>query len=159
MSETMTLEDLAPLKGETAAPQARVYEKKVDAQGRAYATGKRKDAVARVWVKQGPGKIVINGKDYTAYFARPVLQMILKQPLVAAKREGQYDVTCTVSGGGLSGQAGAVRHGISIALTRYEPELRSILKKGGFLTRDSRVVERKKYGRRKARRSFQFSKR
>jgi small subunit ribosomal protein S9 len=159
MSEIMTLEDLAPLKGDTPTPQARVYEKKVDAQGRAYATGKRKDAVARVWVKQGPGKITINGKDYVAYFARPVLQMILMQPLVASKREGQFDVVCTVSGGGLSGQAGAVRHGISKALTRYEPELRSVLKKGGFLTRDARTVERKKYGKAKARRSFQFSKR
>ena len=159
MSETMTLEDLAPLKAEASAPQARVYEKKVDAQGRAYATGKRKDAVARVWVKRGPGKITVNGKDHVAYFARPVLQMILKQPLVTSKREGQYDIVCTVSGGGLSGQAGAVRHGISIALTRYEPELRGVLKKGGFLTRDARTVERKKYGRAKARRSFQFSKR
>ena len=115
MSETMTLEDLAPLKTPTAAPETRVYEKKVDAQGRSYATGKRKDAVARVWVKRGPGKITINGKDHAAYFARPVLQMILKQPLVTAKREGQYDIVCTVSGGGLSGQAGAVRHGISRA--------------------------------------------
>ena len=159
MSETMTLEDLAPLKGDAGAPQARVYEKKVDAQGRAYATGKRKDAVARVWVKRGLGKIPINGKDHAAYFARPVLQIILKQPLVTSKREGQYDIVCTVSGGGLSGQAGAVRHGISIALIRYEPELRSVLKKGGFLTRDARTVERKKYGKRKARRSFQFSKR
>jgi small subunit ribosomal protein S9 len=159
MSETMTLEDLAPLKPAAAAPETRVYEKKVDAQGRSYATGKRKDAVARVWVKRGPGKITINGKDHVAYFARPVLQMILKQPLVTAKREGQYDIVCTVSGGGLSGQAGAVRHGISIALTRFEPELRSVLKKGGFLTRDARTVERKKYGRAKARRSFQFSKR
>jgi len=109
MSETMTLEDLAPLKTGIGTPQARVYEKKVDAQGRAYATGKRKDAVARVWVKRGPGKITINGKDHAAYFARPVLQMILKQPLVTSKREGQYDIVCTVSGGGLSGQAGAVR--------------------------------------------------
>jgi small subunit ribosomal protein S9 len=159
MSETMTLEDLAPLKGDTAAPQARVYEKKIDAQGRAYATGKRKDAVARVWVKRGPGKITVNGKNHVAYFARPVLQMILKQPLVAAKREGQFDIVCTVSGGGLSGQAGAVRHGISKALTRFEPELRGVLKKGGFLTRDARTVERKKYGRRKARRSLQFSNR
>ena len=155
----MTIEDLAPLKGDTAAPAARVYEKIVDAQGRAYATGKRKDAVARVWAKRGSGKITINGKDHATYFARPVLQMILKQPLVTSKREGQYDIVCTVSGGGLSGQAGAVRHGISIALTRYEPELRSVLKKGGFLTRDARTVERKKYGRAKARRSFQFSKR
>ena len=159
MSETMTFEDLASLKAEPAAPQAPVYEKKVDAQGRAYATGKRKDAVARVWLKRGPGKITVNGKDHVAYFARPVLQMILMQPLVASKREGQFDVVCTVSGGGLSGQAGAVRHGISKALTRYEPELRSVLKKGGFLTRDARTVERKKYGRAKARKSFQFSKR
>jgi small subunit ribosomal protein S9 len=156
-TEVRSLEDLGGLQSE-AAP-ARVYERKVDGQGRAYATGKRKDAVARVWVKQGPGKITVNGRDHVAYFARPVLQMILKQPLVAAKREGQFDVICTVSGGGLSGQAGAVRHGISIALTRFEPELRSILKKGGFLTRDARVVERKKYGKAKARKSFQFSKR
>ena len=159
MSETMTLEDLAPLKGDAGAPQARVYEKKVDAQGRAYATGKRKDAVARVWVKRGPGKITINGKDHAAYFARPVLQMILKQPLVTSKREGQYDIVCTVSGGGLSGQAGAVKHGIAQALSKFEPKLRAAVKAAGFLTRDPRVVERKKYGRAKARRSFQFSKR
>ncbi|HUW74202.1 MAG TPA: 30S ribosomal protein S9 [Methyloceanibacter sp.] len=160
MSETTTLEDLAQLKGEGEAPvPERVYEKKIDPQGRAYATGKRKDAVARVWVKQGPGKIIVNGKDHSAYFARPVLQMILKQPLVTAAREGQFDVICTVSGGGLSGQAGAVRHGISKALTRYEPELRGVLKKAGFLTRDARTVERKKYGKAKARKSFQFSKR
>ena len=130
-TEVRTLEDLGPLKGDAvAAPQARVYEQKLDAKGRAYATGKRKDAVARVWVKQGPGKITVNGKDHAAYFARPVLQMILKQPLVTAKREGQYDIICTVSGGGLSGQAGAVRHGISKALTRYEPELRGVLEEG-----------------------------
>ena len=164
MSETMTLEDLASLKdgdevADVTATPERVYEKKVDAQGRAYATGKRKDAVARVWVKQGPGKITVNGKDQLTYFARPVLRMILMQPLVAAAREGQFDVVCTVSGGGLSGQAGAVRHGISIALTRFEPELRGVLKKGGFLTRDARTVERKKYGKAKARKSFQFSKR
>jgi small subunit ribosomal protein S9 len=159
MRETRTLEGLSALQGETAPPPQRVYERKVDEKGRAYATGKRKDAVARVWVKQGSGKITINGKDHAAYFARPVLQMILRQPLVAAKRDGQYEVICTVSGGGLSGQAGAVRHGIALALTHSEPELRSVLKKGGFLTRDSRVVERKKYGKRKARRSFQFSKR
>jgi small subunit ribosomal protein S9 len=158
MATLQSLADLG-LSAETAAPEAPKHVKKIDAQGRAYATGKRKDAVARVWVRPGPGKITVNGKDHTAYFARPVLQMILKQPLVAAKREGQYDIECTVSGGGLSGQAGAVRHGISIALTRYEPELRGVLKKGGFLTRDSRVVERKKYGKAKARRSFQFSKR
>ncbi len=136
-----------------------VYEQKLDAQGRAYATGKRKDAVARVWIKPGNGKVTVNGKEYREYFARPVLQMILQQPIIAAERKDQYDVVATVSGGGLSGQAGAVRHGISQALTHYEPELRSVLKKGGFLTRDSRVVERKKYGKAKARRSFQFSKR
>jgi len=160
--EVRSLEDLGPLKGEgggEVVSTAPVYEQKLDAQGRSYATGKRKDAVARVWVKQGPGKITVNGKDHAIYFARPVLQMILKQPLVAAKRDSQYDIICTVSGGGLSGQAGAVRHGISKALTRYEPELRSVLKKGGFLTRDARTVERKKYGKAKARRSFQFSKR
>jgi len=160
MSETNTLEDLAQLQSESDAPAAeRVYVRNVDAQGRAYATGKRKDAVARVWVKQGPGNITVNGKDHATYFARPVLQMILKQPLVTAARDGQIDVVCTVSGGGLSGQAGAVRHGISKALTHFEPELRSVLKKAGFLTRDARTVERKKYGRAKARRSFQFSKR
>ena len=130
-----------------------------DELGRAYATGKRKDAVARVWVKPGSGKIIVNDKDFTAYFARPVLQMVLRQPIVATDRDGQFDIIATVAGGGLSGQAGAVRHGISKALTYYEPGLRSILKKGGFLTRDSRTVERKKYGRAKARRSFQFSKR
>jgi len=161
MSETKTFEDLGVLKGGEAAavPSAPVYTQKLDAQGRAYATGKRKDAVARVWVKQGPGKITVNGKDHAAYFARPVLQMILKQPLQAANRLSQFDVMATVRGGGLSGQAGAVRHGISKALTRYEPELRGVLKKGGFLTRDARTVERKKYGKAKARRSFQFSKR
>ena len=157
--EARTLDDLSALKGEAPAAAERVYEQKLDAKGRAYATGRRKDAVARVWVKPGAGKITVNGKDHIAYFARPVLQMILKQPLVASKRDTQFDIVCTVSGGGLSGQAGAVRHGISRALTRYEPELRGVLKKGGFLTRDSRVVERKKYGRMKARRSFQFSKR
>ena len=158
MAETVqSLEGLASLK--TAAPDAPKHEKKVDAQGRAYATGKRKNAVARVWIKPGAGKISVNTKDFAAYFARPVLQMLLKQPLQAADRLSQFDVTATVSGGGLSGQAGAVRHGISKALTYYEPELRPVLKKGGFLTRDSRVVERKKYGRVKARRSFQFSKR
>ena len=158
-TEVKTLEDLAPLGSNADAAPERVDEQKVDAQGRAYATGKRKDAVARVWVKRGPGQITVNGKDHVAYFARPVLRMILKQPLVAAGREGEFDVICTVRGGGLSGQAGAVRHGLSLALTRFEPELRGVLKKGGFLTRDSRVVERKKYGKAKARRSFQFSKR
>jgi len=160
MAETKTFEDLAVLKGsEPATPTAPVYTQKIDAQGRAYATGKRKNAVARVWIKPGAGKISVNTKDFAAYFARPVLQMLLKQPLQAVNRLRQFDVTATVSGGGLSGQAGAVRHGISKALTYYEPDLRPTLKKGGFLTRDSRVVERKKYGKMKARRSFQFSKR
>jgi small subunit ribosomal protein S9 len=160
MSETKTFEDLGALKGGTAEPAATpVYTQKLDGQGRAYATGKRKDAVARVWIKPGAGRITVNAKDFAQYFARPVLQMLLKQPLQAANRLSQFDVMATVSGGGLSGQAGAVRHGISKALTYYEPELRGVLKKGGFLTRDSRVVERKKYGRVKARRSFQFSKR
>ncbi|MCD7108859.1 30S ribosomal protein S9 [Rhizobium sp. DKSPLA3] len=142
-----------------ASNAAPVHVKKIDAQGRSYATGKRKNAVARVWVKPGSGKITINGKAYPEYFARPVLQMILRQPIFAAARDGQFDIDATVAGGGLSGQAGAVRHGISKALTYYEPGLRAVLKKGGFLTRDSRVVERKKYGKAKARRSFQFSKR
>ncbi|MCK9550923.1 30S ribosomal protein S9 [Aquamicrobium sp.] len=144
---------------QASQPAAPVHVQKLDKSGRAYATGKRKDAIARVWVKPGSGKITINGKEYDKYFARPVLQMILNQPLVAASRVDQYDIVATVAGGGLSGQAGAVRHGISKALTYYEPTLRGVLKKGGFLTRDSRVVERKKYGRAKARRSFQFSKR
>ena len=134
-------------------------EPKLDSKGRAYATGKRKDAVARVWLKPGSGRFQINGKDGDAYFARPVLRMILRQPFQTASRTDQFDVFCTVSGGGLSGQAGAVRHGISRALVNYEPGLRPVLKKGGFLTRDARVVERKKYGRHKARRSHQFSKR
>jgi len=159
-ADSKTLESLSALKGsETPAASAPIYTQKVDAHGRAYATGKRKNAVARVWIKPGAGKITINAKDFAQYFARPVLQMLLKQPLQAANRLSQFDVMATVSGGGLSGQAGAVRHGISKALTFYEPELRGVLKKGGFLTRDSRVVERKKYGRMKARRSFQFSKR
>lgn len=160
--ETKTLDDLGQLKDTppaAAAAAAPVHEQKLDAHGRAYATGKRKDAVARVWLKPGKGLIKINDKDYAEYFARPVLQMLLQQPLTAANRNTQYDIMATVMGGGLSGQAGAVRHGISKALTHYEPELRPVLKKGGFLTRDSRVVERKKYGRKKARRSFQFSKR
>ena len=130
-----------------------------DAQGRSYATGKRKDAVARVWVKPGSGRVSVNGKDMAEYFARPVLQMILRQPFDVAGVAGQYDVVATVAGGGLSGQAGAVKHGISKALQLYEPSLRGALKAAGFLTRDSRVVERKKFGKRKARRSFQFSKR
>ncbi|HEY8212679.1 MAG TPA: 30S ribosomal protein S9 [Methylocystis sp.] len=159
MAET-TLSSLSDLQGSvTAAPEAPRYVQKLDKQGRAYATGKRKNAVARVWVKPGAGKITVNGRDIEAYFARPVLRMILAQTLVVAKRTGQYDLVVSVAGGGLSGQAGAVRHGLAKALTNYEPELRPALKKEGFLTRDSRVVERKKYGKRKARRSFQFSKR
>ena len=158
--ETKTLEDLGALKGsEPAVASAPVYVQKLDKHGRAYATGKRKNAVARVWIKPGAGKITVNDKGFEQYFARPVLQMLLKQPLQAANRLSQFDVMATVKGGGLSGQAGAVRHGISKALTYFEPDLRPVLKKGGFLTRDSRVVERKKYGRMKARRSFQFSKR
>ncbi len=143
---------------EEANPTASVSPQK-DKQGRSYATGKRKDAIARVWIKAGVGKITVNGRDLETYFARPVLRMIINQPFASANRESQFDVICTVRGGGLSGQAGAVRHGISKALTLFEPDLRGVLKKGGFLTRDSRVVERKKYGKRKARRSFQFSKR
>ncbi len=155
--EQIGLEELGEAMG--VVEEAALPEPKIDEHGRAYATGKRKDAVARVWIKPGPGKIVINGRELEKYLARPALQMILKQPLEAADRKDQYDVICTVSGGGLSGQAGAIRHGISRALVNFEPGLRPVLKKGGFLTRDSRVVERKKYGRRKARRSFQFSKR
>ena len=153
------LESLETIAVVPVAPAAPVHVQKLDTLGRAYATGKRKNAVARVWIKPGKGKIMINGKEFAAYFARPVLQMVLRQPILAANRDGQYDIVATVAGGGLSGQAGAVRHGVSKALTYYEPMLRAILKKGGFLTRDSRVVERKKYGRAKARRSFQFSKR
>jgi len=159
MAETMqSLDQLSTLKPPAPA-EAPKYVQKLDAQGRSYATGKRKNAVARVWVKPGPGKVVINTREIEVYFARPVLRMLIQQPLVATNRNGQYDIVCTVSGGGLSGQAGAVRHGISKALMNYEPDLRGALKKGGFLTRDSRVVERKKYGKAKARRSFQFSKR
>jgi small subunit ribosomal protein S9 len=156
-----TLSSLADLKGASidAAPEAPHYVQKIDKLGRAYATGKRKDAVARVWIKPGKGAVSVNGRALDVYFARPVLRMILNQPLVVANRLNQYDLTVTVAGGGLSGQAGAVRHGLSKALTYYEPELRGVLKKEGFLTRDSRVVERKKYGHKKARRSFQFSKR
>jgi len=153
------LGDLAEATGVTPEAASEAPEPKRDAQGRAYATGKRKNAVARVWIKPGTGQINVNGRDQAVFFARPVLRMLLQQPFEASNRTGQFDVTCTVSGGGLSGQAGAVRHGISRALAFYEPDLRSVLKQGGFLTRDSRVVERKKYGRRKARRSFQFSKR
>ena len=155
-----SLQDLGALRGDPPVqPEAPVYVQKLEAQGRAYATGNRKDAVARVWLKPGSGRIVVNEKDYTEYFGRPVLLMIIQQPIMMTNRSGQFDVQATVSGGGLSGQAGALRHGISKALTLYEPELRPALKRNGFLTRDARVVERKKYGRRKARRSFQFSKR
>ena len=160
--DTQTLTDLSEL-GEAAgvAPEAapEAPEPQRDAQGRSYATGKRKNAVARVWIKPGTGQVVVNGRDQAIYFQRPVLRMLIHQPFDATERGDQFDVQCTVTGGGLSGQAGAVRHGISKALSLYEPELRPVLKVGGFLTRDSRVVERKKYGRRKARRSFQFSKR
>jgi small subunit ribosomal protein S9 len=158
MAESMqSLGDLAGLK--TATPEAPKYVQKLDSQGRAYATGKRKNAVARVWVKPGSGKVTVNERTIEVFFARPVLRMLIQQPLVASNRTGQYDVVCTVSGGGLSGQAGAVRHGLAKALIAFEPDLRGILKRGGFVTRDPRVVERKKYGRAKARRSFQFSKR
>ena len=162
---TTSLEDLKDVAAEAGVIDAPVEEEaalpapKIDEHGRSYATGKRKTAVARVWIKPGAGKIIVNKKDHTEYFGRAVLQMIIKQPLVAAERNDQFDVYCTVTGSGPSGQAGAVRHGIAKALTYYEPSLRGVLKKGGFLTRDSRVVERKKYGRAKARRSFQFSKR
>jgi small subunit ribosomal protein S9 len=151
--------DQAPPPPPSSAEHAEPAQQKLDAQGRAYATGKRKNAVARVWIKPGSGKVTINGRDNPVYFARPVLRMIIEQPFQVANRSNQYDVVCTVVGGGLSGQAGAVRHGISKALTYYEPGLRPALKAVGFLTRDSRVVERKKYGKAKARRSFQFSKR
>jgi small subunit ribosomal protein S9 len=157
----------APVEGEEAAPAyeaplqpaAPLREQQLDKQGRAYATGRRKDAVARVWLKPGTGKITINGRDQEIYFARPTLRLVINQPFGIAEREGQYDVIATVVGGGLSGQAGAVKHGIAQALTRYEPVLRTSVKQAGFLTRDSRAVERKKYGKAKARRSFQFSKR
>jgi small subunit ribosomal protein S9 len=166
MSDIKSLDDLKSAVS-TAAPSspaafsisAPVHLQVRDKLGRSYATGKRKNAIARVWVKPGSGKVVVNGKEMAAYFARPVLQMILKQPFTVANVEGQFDVFATVSGGGLSGQAGAVKHGISKALQLYEPSLRGALKAAGFLTRDSRVVERKKYGKAKARRSFQFSKR
>ena len=161
MATLQSLADLNRANTQTSNPEneAPVHVQKLDAQGRAYATGKRKDAVARVWIKPGNGTVVVNGRAVETYFARPVLRMILRQPFEVANRKNQYDVIATVVGGGLSGQAGAVRHGISKALTLYEPTLRKPLKEGGFLTRDSRVVERKKYGKAKARRSFQFSKR
>ena len=160
MAETLSsLQDLKAATSASSENNAPVHVQKLDKLGRAYATGKRKDAVARVWIKPGSGKITVNGRDVEVYFARPVLRMILRQPLEVAKRAGQYDLMITVAGGGLSGQAGAVRHGLAKALTHYEPALRPALKREGFLTRDSRVVERKKYGKKKARRSFQFSKR
>ena len=180
MAETTdTVSDLADLKTITGAatgaatdsapegeapvirtgPAAPLREQELDAQGRAYATGRRKDAVARVWIKPGKGTITVNGRDQEVYFARPSLRLVINQPFQISEREGQYDVICTVKGGGLSGQAGAVKHGISQALSKFEPALRSTVKAAGFLTRDPRVVERKKYGRAKARRSFQFSKR
>jgi len=160
-TQTRTLADLKDLAVASAqtSEQAPKREPKRDAFGRSYATGRRKDAVARVWIKPGKGEIMVNGKRVGQYFARPVLRMLITQPFLVADRYNQFDVYCTVNGGGLSGQAGAVRHGISRALTNYEPDLRAILKAAGFLTRDPRVVERKKYGRAKARRSFQFSKR
>ena len=161
MAETLSsLQDLKSGGAEGAiVSDAPVYSQKLDKLGRAYATGKRKNAVARVWIKPGKGATTVNGRTLEVYFARPVLRMILQQPLVVASRLGQYDLSITVAGGGLSGQAGAVRHGLAKALTYFEPELRPALKHEGFLTRDARVVERKKYGRKKARRSFQFSKR
>ncbi|MFM9934811.1 MAG: 30S ribosomal protein S9 [Novosphingobium sp.] len=178
MADTDTISSLADLKDLTvaapaaavsdavneaprapAAPPMPLREREVDAQGRSYATGRRKDAVARVWIKPGSGKITVNGRDQEVYFARPTLRLVINQPFDIADRSGQYDVVCTVKGGGLSGQAGAVKHGISQALTKFEPALRSTVKAAGFLTRDPRVVERKKYGKAKARKSFQFSKR
>ncbi len=179
-TDTQTVTDLADLgqlaggapteaaaEGEAAplAPPAPpstpaiLREKQVDAQGRSYATGRRKDAVARVWLKPGSGKVTVNGRDQETYFARPTLRLVINQPFQVTEREGQYDIVATVKGGGLSGQAGAVKHGISQALTKFEPNLRPTVKAAGFLTRDSRVVERKKYGKAKARKSFQFSKR
>jgi small subunit ribosomal protein S9 len=178
MSDTDTVSSLADLRDLTAAapsapisatqdeaprapsaPPMPLRDREVDAYGRSYATGRRKDAVARVWIKPGSGKIIVNGRDQEVYFARPTLRLVINQPFDVADRSGQYDVVCTVKGGGLSGQAGAVKHGISQALTKFEPALRSAVKAAGFLTRDPRVVERKKYGRAKARKSFQFSKR
>jgi len=164
MADIKSLDDLKAAVGGATSAAATVAAAIVrvpmrDKLGRAYATGKRKDAVARVWIKPGSGKVVVNGKTMAEYFARPVLQMILRQPFTIANVEGQFDVFATVAGGGLSGQAGAVKHGISKALQLYEPSLRGALKAAGFLTRDSRVVERKKYGKAKARKSFQFSKR
>jgi small subunit ribosomal protein S9 len=164
MSDTVeTLADLNTLGTDAPAaptgPAAPLREKEVDAQGRSYATGRRKDAVARVWLKPGNGKITVNGRDQETYFARPTLRLVINQPFTVTERTGQYDIVATVKGGGLSGQAGAVKHGIAQALSKFEPALRSAVKAEGFLTRDSRAVERKKYGKAKARKSFQFSKR
>ena len=149
----------APAPAPPPSTPAVLREKQIDEQGRSYATGRRKDAVARVWLKPGNGKVTVNGRDQATYFARPTLRLVINQPFQVAGREGQYDIVATVKGGGLSGQAGAVKHGIAQALSKFEPELRTMVKAAGFLTRDPRVVERKKYGRAKARRSFQFSKR
>jgi len=153
------IESLQDIKAATAETEVKVRKSNKDKLGRSYATGKRKDAVARVWIKPGKGNITINDKSIDQYFARPVLKMVINQPFEITNRVNEFDVVCTVKGGGLSGQAGAIKHGISIALNEYEPELRAVLKKAGFLTRDDRVVERKKYGKAKARRSYQFSKR
>ena len=159
LSDLAALQDAVAAGGDAPVSAAPLREKQVDAQGRAYATGKRKNAIARVWLRPGSGRIVVNGRDQAEYFARPTLRLVINQPFDVAERRDQYDVVCTVAGGGLSGQAGAVKHGISQALTRFEPTLRTVVKQAGFLTRDARVVERKKYGKAKARRSFQFSKR
>ena len=159
VTDLADLGEIAEVPAAPAAPTMPLRDKQVDAQGRAYATGRRKDAVARVWIKPGSGKVVVNGRDQGVYFARPTLRLVLNQPFQISEREGQYDVIATVKGGGLSGQAGAVKHGISQALTKFEPALRGVVKAAGFLTRDSRAVERKKYGKAKARKSFQFSKR
>jgi small subunit ribosomal protein S9 len=169
MAEEQTMTDLKDLGGAVEGTESIIAatpvstmplrEKIIDAQGRAYATGRRKDAIARVWLKPGTGKITVNGRDQEVYFARPTLRLVINQPFGVADRVGQYDIVATVKGGGLSGQAGAVKHGISQALTRFEPTLRAVVKSAGFLTRDSRTVERKKYGKAKARASFQFSKR
>jgi small subunit ribosomal protein S9 len=159
MADLTSLSSLGEAMGTQPAAAPEPAKPKLDAKGRAYATGRRKNAIARVWVKRGNGKVTVNGKAIEIYFARPVLRMVVQQPMVSANRADQIDIDCTVVGGGLSGQAGAVRHGIARAMTYYEPTLRPVLKKGGYLTRDSRAVERKKYGKAKARRSFQFSKR
>lgn len=155
----ITTEIDAPVAPVAVVPTMPLRERIVDAQGRSYATGRRKDAVARVWIMPGTGRVIVNGRDQTSYFARPTLRLVINQPFEVTDRKDQFDVICTVKGGGLSGQAGAVKHGISQALTKYEPALRAPVKAAGFLTRDSRTVERKKYGKAKARKSFQFSKR